>query len=822
MSKPSASSKSAFVLLSITLGLGGLVGSTGCLGDETSSTPADEGETDQLSSELRGTNLGGTNLGGMNLAGMNLGGTNLSGTNLGGTNLGGTNLGGTNLSGTNLSGTNLAGRDLGGTNLAGTNLAATSLGGTALTDAVVGTAPLLGSNLGSSALASANTGSNVFGLSSMAGSMLYSGVDIKPGLKCTMLGFSSAGFHRLVLQQSANARISVALGKLPWGLAATAGGAAGLDAWEALTWGDRGYCSFVLLAPPGTNWAGVAGFIKSVFRWGAPPSQSIDISGIEASAAVDPTLRTTIDTYPGMMGAALGYLGGKVSRDEFMAGQLALVTATTNNQSVWVDFSSWVRNASGGSSILGNVDNVTPPRYSEAAYSAFKNADGTYGVSLSPIGATTNVVSASDELGVSYNAYRYGHAPKPVPTRCPGALYLTTKFGEPYPYDQCDNGLTWVESGGGYPSGNVTWATVSGTTAPMNTLQSLPNGTTAFLRAAAKPIGSETYTFLWEPNHNLPAAAVGGSAGSNRASLGVASSSAAACASGTDADAAFNPLSAASWCATGTPSSSAPQSLAYAWGGSIPITSYRLTSAADANVADPRDWTFQGCSGSCAVSSDSGWVTLDTRSNESFATRLLTKSYAFSNTTAYSQYRLRISAGSRAVANTQLKQVQLFDSGGAVSALAGVDRTENGVVSWTGKACSTSELATRAFDNLKSGSSATRWCVAEVPSTARPASVVYTTSSPYTIGSYRVTSSADTPARDPKAWTLQGCNGSCRAGVDDNWVTLDTRTAEAFASRSLTKSYTVSGAAAYSQYRLRVTANNGDTARLQVGEVELF
>src|SRR5437868_10758855 len=38
--------------------------------------------------------------------------------------------------------------------------------------------------------------------------------------------------------------------------------------------------------------SGVAGFIKAVFRWNAPPTQSVDISGIDASIAYDPTVNS--------------------------------------------------------------------------------------------------------------------------------------------------------------------------------------------------------------------------------------------------------------------------------------------------------------------------------------------------------------------------------------------------------------------------------------------------------------------------------------------------------------------------------------------------
>jgi hypothetical protein len=68
------------------------------------------------------------------------------------------------------------------------------------------------------------------------------------------------------------------------------------------------------------------------------------------------------------------------------------------------------------------------------------------------------------------------------------------------------------------------------------------------------------------------------------------------------------------------------------------ITSYSLTSANDAPSRDPKDWTL-------AASKDgTTWVTLDTRTNETFATRKLTKTYEFTNTSTYKFYRINISA----------------------------------------------------------------------------------------------------------------------------------------------------------------------------------
>ena len=780
MSKRPARHVSAFLLISLSLGA---AAATGCVGPPT---PPTDGKTERA--EHVSSALGGANLGGNNLAGVNLAGNNLSGTNLAGTNLAGTNLAGTNLSGTNL----------GGTNLAGANLA------------------------------TAGTGSDIHRLGLTGTSLLYSREDlVQPKTSQNIvLGFGSTAFPRLLGQQSTNARISVALGKLPWGFSDVDGGPSTLDAWEAVVWGDKSYCTFILVAPPGTAWSGVAGFIKSVFRWNAPPAQSVAIGSISESAAVDPTLSAAVVTFPGMMGAANHFNAGSLLEPEFIAGELALITATTNNQSIWVDFSAWVLDRKNRGRILANVESPGAPRYAEAAYSAYMKPDGTPGVSIAPLVVAEPLISATEELDVSYEAYRSGQAPKPVPTRCAGAVFLNAKYGEPISTGQCDTLVSWIDpvANPGYPLGSQPWSRVPGTTAPMNAIQLLPSGdrTDTYLRTAGQPIVSETYTFLWEPNHTLAGDAIGGSAGTNRASLGVAVSSVAGCTSTDDPNNAFNPIATAPWCAPGAPTAAAPRSLMYTWGAGIPITSYSMTSAATPAASDPRDWTFEGCDGACTAGADAGWTTLDTRAAEVFSSRLLTKTYAFANTRAYAQYRLRVTASYGSAPTTKLGAVRMFDSGGAIVARAGVDKTENGTISWTGKACSTMELATRAFDNLKGVSGATRWCASIPPSNARPIAVAYSWGgAATTVASYRLTSSGDNPTRDPRVWTFEGCDGTCKVGMDAGWVTLDSRAAETFAARYLTKTYAIAIPRSYPQYRLRIVANNGD-AKTQLGELEML
>jgi hypothetical protein len=84
----------------------------------------------------------------------------------------------------------------------------------------------------------------------------------------------------------------------------------------------------------------------------------------------------------------------------------------------------------------------------------------------------------------------------------------------------------------------------------------------------------------------------------------------------------------------------------------------------------------------------------------------------------------------------------------------------------------------------------------------------------WSLGSYSLTSGNDMPGRDPKNWEFKGSNN----GKD--WITLDIRKDEIFATRLQTKTYTLSNHTAYAYYRLEITANNGGS-EIQLGEMTL-
>jgi hypothetical protein len=468
---------------------------------------------------LAGMNLGGANLGGANLAGMNMGGTNLGGANLGGANLGGANMGGNNLGGANLGGANLAGMNLGGANLGGANLAGTDLGASSLGGSTAMGTKLLGStiagtSLGPTNLLGADSGRNIHMRSSPPSGMLYSGEDqLTPKTdQCIVMGIGSTAFSKLLAQQTANTKISVALGQHRWGFSTRKGGPIALTAWEAVVWGDKTYCTFVLGAPPGTTWAGVAGFMKAVFRWQAPPTQSIEISGIEASASVDPTLSTAIDSYTGMMNTGGHFRAGRVGATSFIAGEMAFVTATTNNQTVQVDFSSWVMDSTKLGLVLGNVQSTPRPAYAESVYIAVDKGDGVVAIKIANADAlkepSAYVASSNQDLMGAYNVYLDGGTSRPIARRCGGALYLAyyfARYGETVPAGKCDAGLTWIDQS--FARDYRSWTAVAGTTGPMNQYMALPlDATHPFQRSddgsSWQTVLSETYVHMWEKNYD--------------------------------------------------------------------------------------------------------------------------------------------------------------------------------------------------------------------------------------------------------------------------------------------------------------------------------
>ena len=78
--------------------------------------------------------------------------------------------------------------------------------------------------------------------------------------------------------------------------------------------------------------------------------------------------------------------------------------------------------------------------------------------------------------------------------------------------------------------------------------------------------------------------------------------------------------------------------VAYKLAAPVAVSSYSLTSANDFAGRDPKNWTLQGSNDGTT------WTDLDTRTNQVFPERFQTRKFEFTNTTAYANYRLNITA----------------------------------------------------------------------------------------------------------------------------------------------------------------------------------
>lgn len=123
----------------------------------------------------------------------------------------------------------------------------------------------------------------------------------------------------------------------------------------------------------------------------------------------------------------------------------------------------------------------------------------------------------------------------------------------------------------------------------------------------------------------------------NRATGGTASDWTGSSQNGTEGPAkAFDGTTSTKWYNGNTP----PGWLQYNFGAGITwaVARYDISSANDVQSRDPSAWQFQGSS------NGSTWTTLDTQTNQTFASRFLTQSYWITNTTACQYYRLNVTS----------------------------------------------------------------------------------------------------------------------------------------------------------------------------------
>jgi hypothetical protein len=95
--------------------------------------------------------------------------------------------------------------------------------------------------------------------------------------------------------------------------------------------------------------------------------------------------------------------------------------------------------------------------------------------------------------------------------------------------------------------------------------------------------------------------------------------------------------------------------IAYQFAGAATkvVTSYSVTSGNDWTDRDPAAWQLQGSNDGM------NWTTLDTQIGQYFGNRFQTNYFTFTNATAYSNYRLNVTANDGSP-DFQLAEIQLF------------------------------------------------------------------------------------------------------------------------------------------------------------------
>ncbi|WP_245812371.1 ThuA domain-containing protein [Actinophytocola xinjiangensis] len=107
------------------------------------------------------------------------------------------------------------------------------------------------------------------------------------------------------------------------------------------------------------------------------------------------------------------------------------------------------------------------------------------------------------------------------------------------------------------------------------------------------------------------------------------------------------------------------------------------------------------------------------------------------------------------------------------------------------------ETAVKLTDNKSN----TKWLAF-----ARTAWINYRLDAAQVVNKYSLTSANDFEGRDPKSWTLQG------SADGTNWTDLDTQTNQDFPERFQAREFEIPNTTAYPQYRLNITANDGEPA----------
>jgi hypothetical protein len=227
----------------------------------------------------------------------------------------------------------------------------------------------------------------------------------------------------------------------------------------------------------------------------------------------------------------------------------------------------------------------------------------------------------------------------------------------------------------------------------------------------------------------------------------------------------------------------------------VQVLGYSIMSNGNNSLYDPKSWKLQGSADGIV------WSDIDTRSNQTFDARCLSKKYDITNSNLYSYFRLQITlAGSSEI---QLAEWQIHGR-----SITSNDVTANGgtlTAQWPGK--NEDNAPENLIDKSKDG---------KYYNVGRKFFwAIYQSALPVKPTAYSLMSANDWSTRDPQTWTLYGSNDNT------TWTALDRRENQIFLYRQATLYYPVVSDGYYKYFKLNVEENMGEK-EVQLAEWQLF
>ncbi len=250
----------------------------------------------------------------------------------------------------------------------------------------------------------------------------------------------------------------------------------------------------------------------------------------------------------------------------------------------------------------------------------------------------------------------------------------------------------------------------------------------------------------------------------------------------------------------------------YDFGNPVTVTGYGIHNFSLSGYLfeerAPHTWTFQ------ASNDGKNWTTLDERHLESGWTAGEYRYYAVSNETAYTLYRLAVTANN-GNEYTQFARMEMYGTG---TGLIPLTTAKTGAI-YTNSTSHATYGVKGAFDHNRSDTNG-RWLAEK----ADHMYVVYKFNEATAANMLRVWNGSNSAGgvssaeRSPKAWTFEASNDG------ETWITLDTRTNETgWSASGEQRDYSFSNDTAYVYYKFDCTELCSASATyLQLWELEFY